>query len=228
PGDAAADPAPGRGGAEERPRARVHPAGGIGRADPPRRRRRRRGRAMSRAAVGAVCGTGFQRSQPAAAGFHVRGRVLPRVLVVLALAPGACSPATPPRAVFADPELSAATGAARAAFDRGQAALAADLYQRALTRARATDRPGEIADASYNRAVVLMSLGRYDEANELLGEAEAEARRAGRPAADVLLVEAKLARLRGRPREAVALADRVLAQRPRAGAAEEAQAHLAK
>ena len=78
---------------------------------------------------------------------------------------------------------------------QGQYAKAESLYQHALTRARATDRPGEIADAAYNRAVALASLGRYDEAGELLGEAEAEARRAGRPAADVLLVEAKLARL---------------------------------
>jgi tetratricopeptide (TPR) repeat protein len=110
----------------------------------------------------------------------------------------------------------------------GRTGVAVQLYARALARARAMDSPSAIADASYNLAACLIELGNYDQARRHLAEAEAEGVRAGGNIADVLLVEATVARLQHRPNEADALADRVLAGRPAPTGFERLQAHVVK
>lgn len=117
----------------------------------------------------------------------------------------------------------------RLAFERGMNAEAVALYRRALDRAREMDNAVAIADASYNLAAAQVQAGDYAAAAAALLESEAEARRAGGNVADVLLLRAKVARLSGAPSEAVALADRVLADpasRPTAG--HRVQAHVLK
>jgi hypothetical protein len=91
------------------------------------------------------------------------------------------------------------------------------------------DDAERIGDAAYNLAAASVSLKQYDRARTLLAEARAEYRRAGVPITDVLLVEAKVARLQGRADEAVALADAILTQQsPPAAASDRVRAQVIK
>jgi hypothetical protein len=117
----------------------------------------------------------------------------------------------------------------RLAFERGLSAEAAVLYRQALDRAREMDDAAAIADASYNLAAARVQAGDDAGAAAALLESEAEARRAGGNVADVLLLRARVARLNRAPSEAVALADRVLADpASRPTAAHRVQAHVLK
>ena len=120
--------------------------------------------------------------------------------------------APPPKEPAADPELAQETAAARLAFQRGANEQAITLYRRALDRARVMDDAGEIGKAAYNLAAALVRAGQYDAARGVLREAEAETLRAGVNAADVLLLEAKVAHLQDEPTDALVLADRVLTE----------------
>jgi ATP/maltotriose-dependent transcriptional regulator MalT len=91
------------------------------------------------------------------------------------------------------------------------------------------DDAAAIADASYNLAAAQVRAGDYAGAAAALLESETEGRRARRNVADVLLLRARVARLNGTPAEAVALADRVLADRAsRPATAHRVQAHVLK
>jgi tetratricopeptide (TPR) repeat protein len=117
----------------------------------------------------------------------------------------------------------------RLAFERGLNAEAAELFRQALDRAREMDDAAAIADASYNLAAARVQAGEYGRAAAALLESETEARRAGGNVADVLLLRGRVARLNGTPSEAVALADRVLADpASRPTAAHRVQAHVLK
>ena len=153
--------------------------------------------------------------------------VSPCVLFVL-LASG-CFNAPPPSGPARDAVLGSAMTSGRLAFERGLNAEAAVLYRQALDRAREMDDAGAIADASYNLAAAGVRAGDYPAAAAALLESEAEARRSGGNVADVLLLRARVARLNGAPSEAVALADRVLADpASRPAAAHRVQAHVLK
>src|SRR5438045_2154785 len=108
----------------------------------------------------------------------IRSGPVLRWLAWAALLPGLSSCATHRSAAIADSELTAATTAAQLAFGQDRIELAAQLYARALTRARAMDDASAIADAAYNLAACLTELGQYSRALVQLDEAEAEAQRA--------------------------------------------------
>jgi len=137
-----------------------------------------------------------------------RARATLGALTLLMVAGCAASP--PPRTPAVDPDLAQMSRLAQVAYEAGSLAQAVVLYERALARARVLDNPVAVGDAAYNLAVCLALRGHDERAWEFLREAEAEFRRAGADLADVWLVEAKVARRRGRPLEARTLAARIL------------------
>jgi len=156
---------------------------------------------------------------------NVRGLTAPGRLVfaaIVAWLPG-CIPNHGPTG---DRELRAAATAAQLAFGEGRLGLAAQMYDRALLRARAMDDSPAIADAAYNLAACLTEMGNYQQARDTLDEALAEARRSGGRVIDVLLVKATLARLQKKPSEVFAVAAQVLSHHPPPTAAERSQAYL--
>jgi tetratricopeptide (TPR) repeat protein len=150
------------------------------------------------------------------------------ILLCLILLPGCGLFSRPAAGPPPDAELAAATSAARVAYERGLVREAAGLYERALTRARAMDDSAQIANAAYNAATCFTSLAQYDRASELLAEAKNETRRSGGRAADVLLMQARVAWLQGRTTDALSIADEVLATVPPAHPSERVQAHCLK
>jgi len=129
-------------------------------------------------------------------------------VALLAAVSGCVAPerAVPPPT---DPELAGTRTAAGLAFQQGQHDRAADLYRRALVRARAADRADEIGDAAYNLAVCMTCLGDYDRARRYLAEARYELRETRQGLADVRLLGAKIARAEGKRGEALQLAQEV-------------------
>ena len=129
---------------------------------------------------------------------HVRLFIYTAIALILLLP--ACSSTGPTRPV--DPELSLKAKSARAAFDRGEFALAILLYHKALQRARLMDDAGEIGNNAYNLAACYLEEGNYDRPGPLLREArQAFLRRGGIPT-DLLMLEARTALLQGRMEEA--------------------------
>jgi len=114
-----------------------------------------------------------------------------RTLLLLALALAACRSTPPPEP--RDRALDAEAATAREAWDQGNVALAADLYARALDRARLADADLDVADHAYNLALCRMGLGELDAAGALLAESRAAFARAGLDDADAALAEARLA-----------------------------------
>jgi len=156
----------------------------------------------------------------------VRQRILLAVALVLVTATAGCGGGgkvpPPPEG---DTELIQSATAGRMAFDRGEPAQAVIFFERALKRARALDDSAQIGNAAYNLAICRVSLGQHERARQLLHEAAYEAARSGGNLADIVLMEAKTARLQGKPTEAMALADQTLAA-PQATAVHKLQAHL--
>ena len=122
--------------------------------------------------------------------------------------------ATPPTAPPKDKELSRTGDLARAAFEEGATARAADLYGQALNRAHAMDDATEIGNAAYNLALCQILLGQLDQASAALVEAKAAFQRGGSNPADVLLLEATIAQRQGQLEQALSLADQVLSASP--------------
>lgn len=133
----------------------------------------------------------------------------PALLCALLAAAGCAGPrrAAPPPG---DAELARVNSAARASFDRGSLPLAARLWEQSLTRARALDDAVGIGNAAYNLSACRIAEGHYEPARALLREAEVELARAKSSLADVLVLQAKLARWQGRAEEALGFADAVL------------------
>jgi tetratricopeptide (TPR) repeat protein len=122
------------------------------------------------------------------------------------------SPRRDPTPLPKDEQLARVSRSARAAYDRSDNSQAIRLYAQALERARVLDHAVEIGNAAYNLAVSLIAAGQYERAESLLREAESSLTRAGENLADVLLVRARLARLRGNRDEAECWAEQVLAR----------------
>jgi tetratricopeptide (TPR) repeat protein len=129
-----------------------------------------------------------------------------------------------PRVSTLDPVLRNDAESARAAYDNGMTAKAAELYERAMARARLMDMPDEAGRNAYNLALCQMRMGRPDEALKWLRQARLLLGKPGPAMARILVAEAEAARLLGTSAEAVKLAETVLTSG--AEPAEKAQAHL--
>jgi tetratricopeptide (TPR) repeat protein len=148
----------------------------------------------------------------------MKKQILPFALALLCLCGLAfymmlsgCARPVPKSAEEIDFEFSRSMAAGRLAFDQGLIEQAAGFYHQALRRARAMDSAPQIGDAAYNLAACWISLNLLEKARDLLEEAKTEISSIHGNIADILLVEAKLARLQGNPEEALMLADQVLA-----------------
>lgn len=130
-------------------------------------------------------------------------------LALLCLCAACASPDPAPDRPRGDTLVTQASAAGRLAYERGEFGHAQQLYRRALTRARAMNAADLAADAAYNLAMSEIGLGNYDAADQLLGQAEYDARHAASTTTDILLLRAKVAYLRGRLPEALALASEV-------------------
>ncbi len=130
---------------------------------------------------------------------------------LLALCASCAAPAPQPAAPAGDRGVLQASSAARLAYDQGNYALARTQYRRALTRAQAIDAGGQAADAAYNLALSEIGLQHYDDAEQLLVQAQYDAARVSAATTDIRLLRAKVAYLRERLPQAIALANEVIA-----------------
>lgn len=113
---------------------------------------------------------------------------------------------------------------ARLAFEQGQYAQAATLYQAALQAALAEDSPGAIIDAHFNLALCQTYTGEYPAALGHVARAEAERIRRGLPVEpDLQLLAGTIHYRAGNPDRARAELDRIL----EGGAASMATRHKA-
>ncbi len=97
-----------------------------------------------------------------------------------------------------------------AAFERGDLARAAELYENAWVRAQVMDRPTALGTAGYNLALVKIALGDRPEAHRLLRAARAELERAGDPTEETWVLEAEVVRHLGQHDQAWAITDEAL------------------
>lgn len=142
----------------------------------------------------------------------VARRGVPALLVGLCLS--CASPETVPRAERGDPVFVQTSSAARLAYRQGHFEQAQKMYTLALRRARAINDPALAADAAYNLGVSEIRLGDYAAAARLLDQAHYDAVRASSNAADIQLVRAKVAFLRMRHPETLALLDGIATLNP--------------
>lgn len=99
-----------------------------------------------------------------------------------------------------------------AAFQRGDIARAAELYENAWVRAQVMDRPAMLAASAYNLALCQIALGELDAGYQLLRSAYAEMVRIKDPGVDALIAKAEVLRRLNRSEEAWAVSDRLLAE----------------
>ncbi|MDH3591748.1 MAG: hypothetical protein OER88_07715 [Planctomycetota bacterium] len=129
-----------------------------------------------------------------------------RALLIAVVVAGACGGA-PPRGEPVDRDYDNPASAAREAFDKGDLRTAADLYERALRRARVRDEAALVGDAAHNLAVCLMGLRRYDRALDLVREARDAYARGNGDDLDAALLQMRLNYARGDAAAALELAD---------------------
>lgn len=148
-----------------------------------------------------------------------------RLLLAAALVLGGCG-GTPEQETAPPTEQQSLDRSARLAFDQGQYAQAATLYQAALGTALAQDAALAIIDARYNLALCQTYLGAYDAALDELAQAEAERQRRGLPVdAQLPLLAGTVHYRRGELERAAALLTGVL-NAGTASAATLAKAHF--
>lgn len=132
---------------------------------------------------------------------------------LLALCASCAAPGPQPAGPAGDRLVLQASSAARLAYEQGNYAQAQTLYRRALSRAQAIDAGEQAADAAYNLAMSEIALQHYDAAEQLLAQAEYDAARVSTAITDIRLLRAKVAYLRERLPEAIALANDVIASK---------------
>jgi len=124
-----------------------------------------------------------------------------------------CATSTPTKDVpenqDTDPMIVELSTTARKQFEAGEIPGAVVMYRRALERARAMDNSREIGRNAYNLAATMIALEEWEEAIILLKESERETLKAGDDAGPVILLAAKINRLRDQPGEAEAAIDRL-------------------
>lgn len=130
-------------------------------------------------------------------------------LLVAALLLAGCGSAQPP-APAGDEVLTGLAAAARSALDNDEPESAADLYARALARARERDEARLIDDMAFGQAVALLAAGDPAAARRVTqDERDALTRRGRMPSPRLLLAEATALHRLGRAAEAGARAAEV-------------------
>jgi len=133
--------------------------------------------------------------------------------ILLSLCTACAGPGPRPSEPAGDTLVLQASSAARLAYDLGNYSQAQTLYRRALVRAQAINDADLAADAAYNLAMSEIGLQHYEAADQLLRQSEYDAVRASSDTIDIRLLRAKVAYLRERLPEAIALANQVIASK---------------
>ena len=132
------------------------------------------------------------------------------VIVVFFLGIPGCSTPGNKEVVSKDSEWQRLMLAGHESFKRSRFDKAAHYYQKALFQARITDNSSAIGVAAYNLAACYVRLGYYDSAKNLLKEAREEISKFQGNVTEVILVEAKVARLQEHFDESWSLTDQLL------------------
>ena len=133
--------------------------------------------------------------------------------ILVSLCTSCAGPGPQPSEPADDTVVVQASSAARLAYELGDYSKAQMLYRRALTRAQAINDAALAADAAYNLALSEIALQHYEAADQLLRQSEYDAARASSDTTDIRLLRAKVAYLRERLPEAIALANEVVASK---------------
>lgn len=123
----------------------------------------------------------------------------------------ACAGCGTARVAVPDIQLRNYVEKAQAAHDEGQEAQAAELYGKALARARLMALPEEAGRNAYNQAVCRMALGQPDEALSLLRESRLLLAGSAQERARACVAEAEVERTLGAPSNAWMMASAALA-----------------
>ncbi len=127
----------------------------------------------------------------------------------------------------ADEDLERLNRAAHLAFSKGRLPQAAALFKNALERAYIRDDVKAIVDAQYNLAVCLLKMQAYDEALDLVRQAEEELSLAGRDeSADLLLLKAVLFYKLGNQVDAWSISAQILAMAPQPAPVVQGRTHF--
>ena len=137
-----------------------------------------------------------------------------RLLLVLLLSACAGSPAGVSQTAAQDRQWLNSMQAGRDAFDQGHYQLAERLFARALERGRQMDRASQIADAAFNLAAAQIQLGDFAAAHSALQEAKGENARQGATTSEILLLEARVARLQADRQQSRAVLEQLQRQLP--------------
>lgn len=113
-----------------------------------------------------------------------------------------------------DSTLARFSEAGRESYAEGNVLDAVEEYRSAIHRAWLMDDPYESGTNAYNLAACLISIGETARAKDWLVDARVELTRAGSSAANVWLLEAKIAQEEGRLTESLALIDRASCSKP--------------
>ena len=126
-----------------------------------------------------------------------------------------------------DADLEKFNRAARLAFDKGRLQQAASFYRKALDRAYVRDDTAAILDAQYNLAVCLMNLQSYEEALDVVQDANTEMTFSGNDrSVDFLLLEATILHRRGDLDEAWKITDQILSTGTQASSVIRSKTHF--
>ena len=145
-------------------------------------------------------------------------RYFPRFccLLLLGLLLCACAgrPAEVAQKTVRDQQWLSSMQTGRSAYDQGQFLLARRLFAQALERGRQMDRAEDITDATFNLAATQIQLGDFNAANSSLQQAKSEIRRSGDSLSEILLLEARTARLQRDEKRSRAIIEQLLQQLP--------------
>ena len=115
------------------------------------------------------------------------------VLGVLVLVTGCTSSSKPsPKAAAIDSRVAGLASLARDAYDRGETANAARMYESALAQARGMNDSAQLVNLAYNLGVCRLELGDLPGAGNALEEMRAEARIAGESPARLFLLAGRI------------------------------------
>jgi len=131
-------------------------------------------------------------------------------IVVVSFSLAGCSTSGNKERVSKNSEWQRLMMAGHESFKRSRLDKAVHYYQKALSRARVTDNSSAIGDAAYNLAACYARLGNYDSAKNLLKEAREAISKSQGNLTEVILVEAKVARLQENYDESWSLTDQLL------------------
>jgi len=149
------------------------------------------------------------------------------ILAAVILTVSGCG-SSPPKQTgpAADADLERFNRAGRLAFDKGRLQQAASFYRKALERAYVRDDTAAILDAQYNLAICLMNLQAYEEALEVVLQADSETVIAGDDRSfDLLFLEATLRYHNRDLDEAWKISEQILSAAPPASSVIQSKTH---